>query len=54
MDNEQSERKMYSGKWNCSKCGSEITQLPFEPNENRLGELLCRNCYKPKANFRRY
>ena len=48
------ERKMYTGSWNCSKCGKEITELPFEPDPARLDKLLCRDCHKERAqSFRR-
>ncbi|OGN03301.1 MAG: hypothetical protein A2655_00525 [Candidatus Yanofskybacteria bacterium RIFCSPHIGHO2_01_FULL_43_42] len=47
-------RKMYSGSWNCSKCGKEITELPFEPDPARLDKLLCRDCHRDrKQSFRR-
>lgn len=39
------DRKMHQGNWTCSKCGGEITQLPFEPDADRLGELKCRDCH---------
>jgi CxxC-x17-CxxC domain-containing protein len=34
---------MFQGSWTCSKCGGEITQLPFEPRSN--SGLTCRDCY---------
>ncbi len=37
-------RKMYQGKWTCSNCGAEITELPFEPDGNR--PIYCRNCHR--------
>ncbi|MBI5306142.1 hypothetical protein HZB04_00930 [Candidatus Wolfebacteria bacterium] len=40
------QRKMYQGNWKCSKCNSDITELPFEPDEARLGELKCKECHR--------
>ncbi|OGZ26323.1 MAG: hypothetical protein A2W71_01725 [Candidatus Nealsonbacteria bacterium RIFCSPLOWO2_02_39_8] len=40
------QRQMYDGKWKCSKCGTEITQLPFQPSPDRLDQLKCRDCYR--------
>jgi CxxC-x17-CxxC domain-containing protein len=42
------QRKMYQGNWHCSKCQSEITELPFEPDPARLDQLLCRDCHRQK------
>ena len=39
------ERKWYEGNWKCVDCGAAITRLPFPPEENRLGELRCRDCH---------
>jgi len=39
-------RQMFQGSWSCSKCGAEITELPFEPDPSRLDQLLCRDCHK--------
>lgn len=39
-------RKMYQGNWKCSKCGKEITQLPFDPDPSRLDQLQCRDCHQ--------
>jgi CxxC-x17-CxxC domain-containing protein len=48
------ERKMFKGEWACSKCGGKITELPFEPDPNRLSQLLCRDCHRSmRQNFRR-
>lgn len=47
-------RKMYSGKWVCSSCQTEISELPFEPDPARLNQLLCRDCHRQRASkFRR-
>ena len=43
----------FTGNWKCADCGKEITELPFQPDENRLDSLRCRDCYKPKKTFRR-
>ena len=40
------QRKMFQGDWKCSKCGSAITELPFEPDPARLGQILCRDCHR--------
>ncbi len=42
------DRKMYQGDWKCSKCGAAITELPFEPDPERLSQLLCRDCHRQK------
>ncbi|MEK7076681.1 MAG: hypothetical protein AAB967_00455 [Patescibacteria group bacterium] len=42
----QGDRKMYQGDWACSKCGAKITELPFEPDPNRLDQLLCKDCHR--------
>jgi len=42
------ERKMYSGDWVCSKCQAPIKELPFEPDPERLGQLLCRDCHRER------
>ncbi len=41
-------RPMHQGNWKCSSCGGGIPELPFEPDESRLGELLCRDCHRQK------
>ena len=54
-------RQMFSGNWKCSECGKEITELPFQPDENRLNQLKCRDCHQKsrdqfgggRSNFRR-
>ncbi|MGI6297281.1 MAG: CxxC-x17-CxxC domain-containing protein [Minisyncoccales bacterium] len=53
--NHSDERKMFKGNWTCSNCGAEITELPFEPIQDR--PLLCRDCHRQKMqkrNQRRY
>jgi len=42
------EGKTYQGNWECSKCGSSITELPFEPDPARVGTLLCRDCHRQR------
>lgn len=42
------QRRMYQGDWKCSKCETAITELPFEPDPEKLGNLLCRDCYREK------
>lgn len=46
--NNDFQRKMYSGNWKCSKCQADINELPFEPDESRIDQLLCGNCHKEK------
>jgi len=38
-------RQMFQGDWSCTKCGKSITELPFEPTEDRLSALKCRDCF---------
>jgi CxxC-x17-CxxC domain-containing protein len=45
------QRKMYQGNWTCSKCGGEITELPFEPDPARLDQLNCRDCHRKTKRF---
>lgn len=42
------QRTMYKGDWKCSKCGTAITELPFEPDSARADQLLCRDCFREK------
>jgi len=49
-DNVYAQRQMFKGNWTCSKCGAAITELPFEPNPERLDQLLCKNCHREKRN----
>jgi len=37
---------MVKGNWNCSECGVEITELPFQPAEGR--SIYCRECWSKK------
>ena len=32
--------------WTCGSCRAAITELPFEPDPNRLGTLKCRDCHR--------
>ena len=41
-------RQMHQGNWSCSQCGGSITELPFQPDQERIGQLLCRDCHKAK------
>lgn len=51
---DQGVRKTYKGNWACSKCGNAITELPFEPDPNRLDRLMCRDCYRTmRQSFRK-
>ncbi|MDP1706476.1 MAG: hypothetical protein Q8L36_01525 [bacterium] len=47
------ERKTVQGTWQCAKCQAPITELPFEPDPQRLNQLLCRDCHRErKMSFR--
>lgn len=41
-------RQMVKGKWTCSDCGKEITELPFEPAPDR--PIYCRECWMKRRN----
>jgi len=47
-NNDSSPRQMYQGDWKCSNCGASITELPFQPDPSRTGELLCKDCHRQK------
>lgn len=40
------QRQMYQGNWKCSKCGTEITELPFQPDPEKIDQLQCRDCFR--------
>ncbi|MAZ67513.1 zinc-binding protein [bacterium] len=46
------ERQMFTGNWKCSGCGGEITELPFQPDPEREGSLMCRDCHKKRRGDR--
>lgn len=52
MENQHNsgDRQMIKGNWNCSECGAEITELPFEPDGER--PLFCRDCHRQKIKNR--
>ncbi|PIP03869.1 MAG: hypothetical protein COZ49_00155 [Candidatus Yonathbacteria bacterium CG_4_10_14_3_um_filter_47_65] len=39
-------RQMFQGDWKCSGCGGAITELPFQPDPERLDSLKCRDCHR--------
>jgi len=41
-------RPKFQGNWTCGKCNAAITELPFQPDEARIKDLLCRDCHKAK------
>lgn len=43
-------REMVKGNWQCSECGKEITELPFEPAPDR--PIYCRDCWSKKREDR--
>ena len=40
------QRPMIQGNWQCSECGAQITELPFEPSGDR--PLFCRDCHRKR------
>ncbi len=38
------DRPMVQGSWKCADCGKEITQLPFEPRDDR--PVRCSDCHR--------
>lgn len=44
------ERKMVQGDWKCADCGKEITELPFEPDQDR--PIYCRDCWSKRRDQR--
>jgi DNA-directed RNA polymerase subunit RPC12/RpoP len=38
-------RPVFKGNYVCAKCGKSITELPFQPDPNRLDGLKCRDCH---------
>ncbi len=42
-------RPMVQGDWKCAECGASITELPFEPDPARLGQLRCRDCHRQRV-----
>ncbi|MCX6759345.1 MAG: hypothetical protein NT012_02170 [Candidatus Nealsonbacteria bacterium] len=47
-------RETVKGNWKCSDCGVEITELPFEPAQDR--PIYCKECWskrRPKRDFNR-
>ena len=52
MDNQGSfgPRQMFKGNWTCSNCGTEITELPFEPDGSR--PIFCRDCHRQQRQDR--
>lgn len=49
MPEDNGGRQMFQGNWACGKCGKPVTQLPFQPDPARLGQITCRDCYQPGA-----
>ncbi|MBI2054056.1 MAG: hypothetical protein HYT36_01870 [Candidatus Staskawiczbacteria bacterium] len=37
-------RPKVQGNWKCSECGAEITELPFEPAQDR--PIYCQECWR--------
>ena len=45
-------RETVKGNWKCSECGTEITELPFEPAPDR--PIYCRDCWRNKRSQRNF
>lgn len=45
-----SSRQTFKGNWKCSECGSPITELPFQPNQDR--PIYCKECWQKKRQER--
>jgi len=43
-------RPKVQGNWKCSECGTEITELPFEPTGDR--PIYCSDCWKKQRDAR--
>ena len=39
-------REMVQGNWQCSECGTGISELPFEPADGK--PIFCQECWKAK------
>lgn len=46
--NQPMNRPKFQGNWVCGNCKGKITELPFQPQESRLNELLCRDCHRER------
>lgn len=44
------DRQMVQGNWNCTSCGKQITELPFEPSGDR--PIYCRDCHRQMRDSR--
>ena len=55
-DDNQAQRPMFDVSamgLKCAECGTDITQLPFQPSSDR--PVYCRDCNrKRRQNFRRF
>jgi len=43
-------RQTVKGNWKCTDCGTEITELPFEPSSDR--PVYCRDCWSKRRTER--
>jgi len=39
-------KEMFQGNWSCAHCGNPITELPFQPDSERLHQLKCIDCHR--------
>lgn len=49
--NFQSDRQMFDVDVNCGKCGTHISQLPFQPSGDR--PVFCRDCNRARRDDNR-
>ena len=48
-DFQEGQKQMFQGDWKCSKCGTDIKQLPFNPTKG-TDRLKCIDCWKKEKN----
>jgi len=51
-DKDYTPKPMIQGNWKCNGCGKEITELPFEPSEDR--PIHCKDCWREQRSKREY
>lgn len=44
------QRQSFQGNWTCSDCGAKITELPFQPTEDR--PIYCKDCHQKRRQER--
>jgi len=48
---DDSPKPKVQGNWKCSKCGAEITELPFNPSGDM--PIFCTTCHRERMDQRR-